>query len=691
MKSKARRETRSLPPIRGSAQLQAETLDEESRTVEVTFYSGAPVLRIPMFDEPYELEFEVSEQAADLSRLNGGASIIDSHRTYAGVSGILGVVEEAWLENGGGRARLRFSAREEVAPVFQDVRDGIVRNVSMGTYILAMDEVTKKGAELKRFRATAWQPYEISFVAVPADAGAQVMQAADEEKGPCTIQFSASAEAAGAPSRAGAPKGETMKIKVRLLANVEDVGKLGDIVEIEEADFDETLHTKDLTPPAPEVSSEGLIAQQLAADKKRRTDIREIATYYDLDEVWSEAQHQSGIPIEQVLTRAEAERKKRAPEVRPNAIGMGNDYESNVFKQEQMAAALAARATGKPAPEPARPYARMSFGDVALACLEAQGKGRGLDPRWDRAEIFSANFALHTTSDFPLVLANTLNKVLLPEYENRAPTYRMLAARREFRDYRVHDFDRAGDFPVPLQVGEHGEYQYGTMGENREQVTLAKYGRILAISRETLVNDDLGAFAMLAMKAARRVVDFENATWYSVCILPNAGLGPNLSDGNPVYDAAHSNVLSGGVLATARLDEGRQLMMDQESIDGLKLNVNPRYALTSPASAGLSERLVAPQSMLIGQGADAAPVPDANNWAGRLTPVADANLTGARYYLLADPAELEQYIYGYLQGQAGPRTEVRNGFQTDGVEFKLALDFGCGAIEYRAGVTGAGS
>ena len=90
----------SLSPVLHSVALDASTIDAEARTVELIFYSGVPVLRIPMFDDPFELEFEVSRKAANLDRLNSGANLIDSHRTYAGIQGILGVVEKAWLVEG---------------------------------------------------------------------------------------------------------------------------------------------------------------------------------------------------------------------------------------------------------------------------------------------------------------------------------------------------------------------------------------------------------------------------------------------------------------------------------------------------------------------------------------------------------------------------------------------------------------
>ncbi len=493
-----------------------------------------------------------------------------------------------------------------------------------------------------------------------------------------------------------------MKINVRLLADCE-LGKSGEIVEIDEQEFNEQLHSKDLDAPA--APPEGGDAATLAAgnaqsnaavvdlaierDQNHAAQVRRTATHYGLDRVWAQRHISLGTEMDAVVAEAATERARRAPTVVGN-VGMGDDHTTAVWRRERMEEALSSRAMRVETPEAAHQYAMSGFVDCALECLGFHGLNVGLHPRMHAERIIE--LALHSTSDFPLLLGNTLNKMLLPAYEAAAPTYRALAAQKVFRDFRAHNFLRRGDFPVPLQVNEHGEFKYGSMGESQESVTCATYGRILGLSRQSMINDDLGAFEDIATTAGQRIADFENATFFAVCILAGSGLGPTLRDTVVVYDGtAHGNVTAGGALDDGLLDAGRALMMAQTSIDGIKLNVIPSILLVSPTSYGLGERLTAPTSLLIGQGADAAPVSNFNPWAGKLRPIADANLTGTRFYMLADPARLPQYIYGYLEGSSGPRSQVREGFEVDGVEFKVALDFGCGAIDYRGGVTGAGA
>jgi len=150
-----------------------------------------------------------------------------------------------------------------------------------------------------------------------------------------------------------------------------------------------------------------------------------------------------------------------------------------------------------------------------------------------------------------------------------------------------------------------------------------------------------------------------------------------------VYNAAHGNVATSGALDITKLGASRALMMAQTSLDSLKLNVQPKYLLTSPTSLTLAEQLVSAIAP--------AQASNANPFAGKLTPIGDANLSGTRFYLLADPGRLPQYIYGNLAGEGPLRVETRVGFEVEGLQVKVATDFGVGCIEHRAGVTGAGA
>ena len=129
----------------------------EDRTYEFPFSSETPVAR---YFGNEVLSHDAS--AADLSRLNDGAPLLFNHD----VDRVIGVVERAYIDDKRrrGYARVRFSKNEFAQQVLADVKDGILRNVSFG---YSIDKMEERGGN---FVATAWSPYEVSVVAIPADA-----------------------------------------------------------------------------------------------------------------------------------------------------------------------------------------------------------------------------------------------------------------------------------------------------------------------------------------------------------------------------------------------------------------------------------------------------------------------------------------------------------------------------------------
>jgi len=664
-----------LPKLRAMVELERSTLDAEGRTIDLLFYTGAFVHRYSWEHGLFELAFDMDPKAVRMRRLKDGrAPLLNSHNDFDLMSQI-GVVESASLKDGEGRATVRFSKRADVEPLWQDVKDGIIRNVSMGAIVHQMKEVTTKGDRLKRFLAIDWEPWELSLVPIGADPGAQTLSP-QAEQFPCVVQFSAEANA-------NAPKGGNMK--VRLLGTDETV----DILEDE---FDAKLHTKDLeADPAPkkvelggrvdDKSEDRELQDAIEADDKRSKRIRELALHFDQDELWAQRHIKLGSTVKAAIGDARKRVAATAPDI-DGRISMDADYNSLGWKTERISEALAARAMGKECPEPARAFARKTIAECAYDVLHALGqtRGRALDPIRHPEAVFRLAMS---TSDFPGVLANLLNKTLLQLYAVAMPSFRRFSALKKFKDYRPHKFVRMGDFPIPMQVGENGEITQGAVGESSETITALKYGRILAIGYETLINDDVEAFNDFSTMVARRIIDFENATFYTRVIATGSGLGPALADGVAVYNSAHgSNVGSAGVLSNALLGEAFGRMASQVSIDSLKLNVPPKFVLTSATSHVLARTLLA--EIFAGQASAVNP------FAGIMEPIYDANLSSVRFYVLADPAAGSNYVHGTING-AGPRYEVRNGFEVEGVQVKVVHDFGCGAIDYRYGYTAAGA
>ena len=142
--------------------IEANTLDKDKRTIEFTFSSDIELERWPGVIEVLSHD----DGAVDLSRLRNGAPLLFNHDPDE----YIGVIESATIgADRKGRCVVRFSANEDAEEVWQDVQDGILRNVSVGYRIkeVKLAEERENGTDV--YRVNRWEPYEVSIVTIPAD------------------------------------------------------------------------------------------------------------------------------------------------------------------------------------------------------------------------------------------------------------------------------------------------------------------------------------------------------------------------------------------------------------------------------------------------------------------------------------------------------------------------------------------
>jgi len=317
----------------------------------------------------------------------------------------------------------------------------------------------------------------------------------------------------------------------------------------------------------------------------------------------------------------------------------------------------------------AEQYMNMGLVDIAAACIGYRGRGSYLTAR-DVDDIMTRAF--HSTSDFPSIFQNVLNKSLLARYELALPTYRRLAAQRNFNDFRPHPQVRAGDFPQLLPVSETGEIQYGTSQDSKEVVSVSAFGVVFSISRQMLVNDDLAAMDQILGSAGDTVMVFENTTFFTMF---NAN--PTLvTDSTAVFASGHGNLATAGAVPSiASIGAGRAALRGMKSLSGLYLNIPPRIILTGPTQETAADQMVTSITPTL--------TTSVNPFSGRLESVSDANITGTSWYLVSDPMRVPCFIYGFLNGSNGPRTRTFEPFGVQGIKISLEHDFGVGAIDYR--------
>lgn len=178
----------SLPKFGRSAEVRAASFDEAENTIEVVWTTGASVRRYDWRRERYYNEvLDVTPKAVRLDRLNAGAPFLDTHNDWSLRSVIGSVVPgSAKIEGGRGTASVKLSRAPEDAAVVGKIRDGIIRNISVGYAIHKVVRTDAGGDGLDdEWLVVDWEPLEISAVPVPADAGSQVRKSDDKSQMPC--------------------------------------------------------------------------------------------------------------------------------------------------------------------------------------------------------------------------------------------------------------------------------------------------------------------------------------------------------------------------------------------------------------------------------------------------------------------------------------------------------------------------
>lgn len=281
---------------------------------------------------------------------------------------------------------------------------------------------------------------------------------------------------------------------------------------------------------------------------------------------------------------------------------------------------------------------------------------------------------MNSTSDFGNILINIANKAMLKGFDEAQETFDQFTSVGTLTDFKPAKRVGLDAFPSLQKVEEGAEFQYGTMGDMGETVVLATYGRMFAITRQTLINDDLDAFSRLPLKmgrAARRTVgDLVFA------ILTG---NPNMSDGNALFSAQHANLAGAGASPSeATVNAAITAMSTQKdrSKNAVALNIAPKFLIASPVNrSAVLQTLHSEYAPDDTAKAGTTKQPYAYNTVREAaTAIFDARLTGNAWYMAADPAIFDTIEVSYLDGMATPFLEQQIGWTVDGTEFKVRLD-----------------
>lgn len=590
---------------------------EESRQVVLSLSS----------EEPYPRWFgnEIlchDVESIDLTRLKEIGVVLFNHNTDF----VLGRVTTVELDEAQHklRATVEFDDDEASEKIYKKVKNGTLKGVSVGYRVKVWEEV-KAGAVSSNGRftgpccvATSWEPMELSIVSVPADPTVGVGRSyefnQDKENGV-----------------------ENMKDKEKRGAAAPEI-------------------TQD-TPP------EDVRQAGIQAERQRVQDITSLCRQFEED---AEPFIREGRSVEDCRA---AILEKLASQRKPQDITVQVD-EMDKFRAAAVdGLALRAGIHVKDAAAGATEFQGKNMMRLAAECIERE---TGKHTR-DMDDMELVREALTGTGAFPGILSNVANKSMMQAYQAAPTTYQLWTAKGSNSDFKEATRYRLGEADELEKVNENGEFKAGTVSEGSAKTSVATYGRTFSLTRQAIINDDMGALKNLPNiygAAARRMV---NKMVYKL-LLDNPTI-----EGKKLFSADHNNLNATTELTVAGLGAMKAAMAKQTNIGGKeKLNIQPAFLIVPVELEVQAAQLI---NSLVDPSKSNATV---NPFANKLTVISDPELTDADSFYLAAAAGYAPTIeVTSLNGVEAPVMESAVQFDTLGIKWRIYMDVGVNLLDYR--------
>lgn len=330
---------------------------------------------------------------------------------------------------------------------------------------------------------------------------------------------------------------------------------------------------------------------------------------------------------------------------------------------------LVARMSGAEPSAGARQYAGLGFVEHAALCLRAAGE-TGLGVMSREAVLHRAMGGAHGTGDFPGLLTEAGHRTLRGAYAEAASPLKALAQVVTASDFRKNDVLGIGGFGLLEEVTEHGEITATSTAEAKESWQLKTFGKTFALTRKALINDDLGAFGRVTAELGRAAAETENAALAALLVG-----NPTMGDGKALFHADHGNLGTASTIGVAGFSAARLAMRSQRGITGERISVTPRVLVVGPEIETAAEQFLA--EIYPGE------VAETNPFAGKFKLAVEPRIAGKGWYVFAAPGEVPVLLLGHLASAPGPQITSREGWETLGREFRVVLDFGVAATDWR--------
>ncbi|VUD48457.1 ATP-dependent Clp protease proteolytic subunit 1 [Thalassocella blandensis] len=452
-------------------------------------------------------------------------------------------------------------------------------------------------------------------------------------------------------------------------ASLSDLGKLADVLKVE-------------MPAAPQATQPAAAAQPAAAqgndlvlaERKRAATLRTIGAQASIDDATIQQWIDNDVSVDAARETALAAMADRNNAQLPQGNHVRASGQVNIATAVSQALLVRTSPDNYKHNDNSREFTGLSLMEIAKAVLQSQGVSI---ERKSKMEV--AGLAMHTTSDFPLVLADVANKELLRAYRKKAKTYQKISRRSTSTDFKEKHSVEIGSGSELAPVNQKGEFKHGTLSEAGYGYKLESFGRIFAFTRQLLINDNLGAMTNFIAQLGSKAHSLEEKIVWEL-IKSN----PNLKDGNPLFSSTAShkrgNLITDATIAAA-LNSAMVKMAAQKDLDGEEIDIQP--SILAIPYARYEEAMKALSAVL------ATTTGEVNVFANSLEALPVTRLDGEAnnpFYFFADPDEAPVVEFAHLEGVEEPRIETQMGFESDGMKIKVAHDFGAGIVGFRGAV-----
>lgn len=671
---------------RANVSVRPDTLNTDARTVEVVFTTGQAGKRWDWDIGYYLEELVVTPEAIRSDRLDKGLSVIGDHRAYD-IKNVFGITEEWRIENGELIGTVRFATDDESDVIFTKVKDKVLRHFSIGYNVYTFEAtVNPDGAGLDTYRAIDWEPTELSIVPVSFETNNGVRS----EK-PSDASLLHDVKIIGE---------DTMKFRNQNLRyNNHDDGSGNQLGGAAPAADPAPAATVDPAPapaaraaePAPAAvvpaPAANVVVAAPAADTRSHLGLmRTAATQAGLPVEFALDAFERGVEPTQFNMDVLAELGTRSAAAAPKQSLAGERQDHKEGERAAIETALLVRAGIGEHTAESRSFASADLMGLARHMNTKQGENvLGVSP------MAMAGRAFQSTSDFPLILENIMNKTMQAGYDETPRTFQSLGRRTTMTDFRAKNTYKLGDAPDLLPLGENGEYKAGKISESKEAYAIDTFARKIGFSRKMLINDDMNALSnvpkMFGMAGSRLESDIVWGLLLNYNFRTNKAANHTMADGKHLFDATHKNLLTGGgsALSKTSISAMRQLGRKMKTLDGNFMNIMWNNIVVPEELETTAEDLLI-NTLVANQNANI------NSFQGKygffIEPRLSVVSTTAWY---AFTSMLDSFEYAYLAGEEGMMTEVNTSTDVDGLEILVRKDFGAGLVEERGAAKANGA